>query len=343
MLHKSVILMGLAAAIAAAQGKAPSLSKPVVFTGMCDASAAILNDRGQLLVLNDEDQETTLLRFYDPQRGKGPVRQAPLETKALRLDPEEPEIDLEALARIENRLYLIGSHSRSKKGKERASRQRLFAVTWPIVTPSAPLADHPYTTLLKDLQQHLTDSTYPVYRRIVLDNGKAPEEGGVSIEGLAAAPDASLLVGFRSPVIRDRTLKGSRALLVALRNPADVFQGEKAVFNSIFLLDLGGDGIRDIVWDARQKNYLILSGAVGPGGTFGFYRWKPGQSQPSLRMRIMPQELGVDAAVAPEGLALNEKTGEVWVIFDEGGRQVNGEECKKSASQSFRAVKLSGL
>ena len=77
-------------------GQQPS-SAPVAYNGMCDASAAILAG-GRVLVLNDEDQEQTLLRLFSIRKGGLPQKTFQLDTSSLALDPDEPEIDLEAAA-----------------------------------------------------------------------------------------------------------------------------------------------------------------------------------------------------------------------------------------------------
>jgi hypothetical protein len=107
-------------------GQQPS-SASITYEGMCDASAAILAE-SRVLVLNDEDQEQTLLRLFSILKGGLPQKTFRLDTSSLALDPDEPEIDLEAAAVLGQKLFLIGFHSRSRKAKPRVSRQRLFAV-----------------------------------------------------------------------------------------------------------------------------------------------------------------------------------------------------------------------
>lgn len=311
--------------------------KPVTLTGICDASAAIF-DAGRVLVLNDEDQQQTDLRLYDPTAGGGPARIVRLSPESLALDAAEPEIDLEAAAIVGGRLYMTGSHSRSKKAKVRVSRQRLFAIRWPIRANDVHIEGKPYVTLLSDLQGFLKTAQPAALRGVILDKDTPPENGGVSIEGLAATPEGDLLIGFRSPVI------GGKAFVITLKSPERLLKGERARFAEPALLDLGRDGVRDLVWDAAARSYLILSGPVGSGSEFGIYRWDGNPDHPpTLRKRATVRSLGIKEGVAPEALAINSGDRTVWMFFDEGDRPVNGKDCKESNQKSFRGVTITGL
>src|SRR4051812_36160882 len=93
-----------------------------MFSGMSDASAAI-DLGGKRIVVGDD--ETNSLRIFSTDGG------APLLTVELsaflELDKKNPESDIEAAARIGDRIYWITSHGRSKDGKLMPNRQRLFA------------------------------------------------------------------------------------------------------------------------------------------------------------------------------------------------------------------------
>ena len=87
----------------------PAVAKdqPSVFeyAGLCDASAAISLEKNIFLVASDEDN---ILRIY--RRGEPTALQSiPLDA-VLKVDPEEPEVDLEGVARSGDTIYWTASH-----------------------------------------------------------------------------------------------------------------------------------------------------------------------------------------------------------------------------------------
>lgn len=301
---------------------------PTVYRGMCDASAGWMVD-GMLLAVNDEDQEKTLLRLYDPAGGGAPKRALQIEAGKLNLEQKREEIDLEGLAKVGDLYFAIGSHSRNKEGKKRVSRQRLFAFRIPGAgAASVAVEGSAYETLLADAGKVLKQTI----GLEELDLPADPKDGGVSIEGLSATPDGRLLIGFRSP------LRGKKAMVATLENPLEVIAGKPAKFGAVHLLDLGGGGVRDMVWSAERKEYLIVAGAVAAGGPFALYGWKGGGSQAAARV----MDLGpvTPAGTAPEAIVLGKPgSGQALLLFDEGARPAGGKkECKDLAGgeQSFR-------
>ena len=132
---------------------------PKVHRGVCDASAAVFLPDGstRFLVADDEDQKDTAIRLYDAEQDGGPVAEFRLSNKILEPDPKEPEIDLEGSAWSGNRIFWIGSHSRSRKGKYRSSRHRLFATELHDGRPV--VVGKPYCTLVRDLSAQLAVSS----------------------------------------------------------------------------------------------------------------------------------------------------------------------------------------
>lgn len=297
--------------------------------GVCDASAAVFVERGKtlFLVANDEDQHETVLRLYDAA-GEGPaVAESRLSTAALQPDEEEPEIDLEGSAWLGDRIFWIGSHSRSKKGKKRPSRHRLFATRYK--DGKAEVTGQPYTSLVKDLAPLLN---------VELDPKRPPKDGGLSIEGLSAARrDGELLIGLRSP------LAGDCAVLVSLRNAAAIVdQGKPAKFGPTMLLDLDGRGIRSIDWWPERECYLLLAGPSGDGGgDYELLRWSGRGGEAPEAIEGLPFEL-IDGG-APEALLIERASETVYIMFDEGNRAVDGVKCKDAAVRSFRSFGVRGI
>ena len=99
-------------------------AKPMelTFYGLADASAAVFLDAKHFVVADDE---SNILRTYSIDKPKGPVSTLNLD-KFLDIDPASPEVDIEAAARVGDRIYWISSHGRNKSGKIRESRYRFF-------------------------------------------------------------------------------------------------------------------------------------------------------------------------------------------------------------------------
>ena len=105
------------------------IDAPRTHRGVSDASGAVSLEPGgtPFLVASDEDQDVTCIRLYDAAVDGDAIQAFSLAHEKLNPDPDEPELDLEAAAWLGKRIVWIGSHSRSKKGKRRPSRHRLFA------------------------------------------------------------------------------------------------------------------------------------------------------------------------------------------------------------------------
>jgi hypothetical protein len=154
---------------------------------------------------------------------------------------------------------------------------------------------------------------------------KAP--GGLNIEGLCATSDGQLFIGFRNP-IRD-----GKALIAPLLNPNDVIRGERGRFGTPILLDVGGNGFRDMGrWHGR---YYLLSGAFDPRSAFRIYGW----AGPGHAPEFIPEMSFTN--FNPEALVFNEELNRVLVLSDDGSKKVGGVESKRlpdPAQRRFRAM-----
>jgi len=299
---------------------------PVAYPGPCNASAAVALVNGLFVVANDEDN---VLRAYRHDRAAPPVYSLDLST-FLEADPARPELDLEGAAAVGDRIYWIGSHSTSRKGKASPGRRRFFATSVSVVKDQVTLT--PMGLPYKDLVRAFEDT--PALRDLHLATaaGIAPERpGGLNIEGLSATPTGELLIGFRNPIPE------GKALLIPLVNPAEVIAGRPARLGAPIALELGGRGVRSIEYVAARREYLILAGPAGDGGVFGLYRWSGNPGEP-------PQPVaGVDfTGLQPEALTQDAK-GSAWIFSDDGSRLLDdGKACKDSvaARQSFRGLSV---
>jgi len=315
-------IMGLLALNASAA----KLSEPVAFTETCDASAAFALSGDLFVVANDED---SVLRFYRFSQPGSPVQKFDLGP-LFSTKRKAPELDLEGVARLGNEAYFITSHGRNAAGKEAPARHQFFALTLTETNGAVALqpAGKSYTNLVTDLSRH------PKYALFDLADaaGLAPKSpGGFNIEALAATPEGTLLIGFRSPIPE------ARALVVTLLNPTVVIQGKPPEFGSPILLDLGGLGLRDMC--ATTNGYYLLAGSAAGGGESRLYFWGGGVGVP----RAISNARFVGSN--PEGICyLDFGTGSDYLILsDDGTRKISGKECKTlpEAQRQFRAYRFS--
>lgn len=266
--------------------------------GMANASAVAFLGNDLFCAASDEDN--TLRTYRIDQDGEAIA--AVDVSRSLLLRGKSLETDIEGAARVGDRIYWIGSHSRNKDGKLRPNRQRLFATR--IVTNAAEITlvplGHPCGSLLDAIARESSLTPFDLARA----SGLPPEDGGLNIEGLAAGPNGELWIGLRSPN------PGDKALLIPLINPADAIELKSLRFGAPKLLDLDGLGIRDITWTGRD--WFIIAGKASGGGTARLYRWGGGDSLPERIekpgfKKFNPEALvAIGAADAPRLLVLSD-------------------------------------
>jgi hypothetical protein len=294
-----------------------------IYTGCCDASAAVAIDGRYFVIADDEDN---ILRVYE-RAGGAPVMQIDLNSYLGAGRTEEA--DLEGGAMVDDIIYWIGSHGRNAKGKESPMRQRIIATR---VDREGGLeiepVSKPYTKLLEDLFADDRLKQFGLEQAAT----KAPKsEGALNIEGLTSTPDGQLLIGFRNPI------PDGKALIVPLLNPRQLFEGDRAQFGDPIALDLNGLGIRSIGY--HEGRCLIIAGHYASGGTSRVYEWKPGDPNARLLEHVKLRGLN------PEGMSFAGVDGkrEFLVVSDDGTRPVDGQECKTlkdPAQKRFRGVVL---
>jgi hypothetical protein len=298
------------------------VSPPVTYYGMCDASGGAAMGTNLFAVADDEQNQ---LRIYHAEAGGPPVLVQDL-TAFLNVTDKFPETDLEGATWLGDKIFWIGSHGRNREGKRRPNRDCFFATT--VEKTAQGLRLVPVGLCYKNLLSDLTHDRGLKIFKLAAASKRAPKtQGALNIEGLCAAGQNRLLIGFRNPI------PFGRALLVPLLNPNDVIAGRPARFGAPILLDLGGLGIRDL--GSWQGKILILAGAYDTEKTFRLYVWsggaEPPQAIPDLDCR----------GLTPEALVIYPHTNAFQILSDDGTLEIQKMECKHLPDQSqrrFRAV-----
>ncbi len=304
---------------------AASLGESRIFMETCDASAVVAVSDDLFAVANDEDN---VVRFYRWSQPGKPVHTSNLNPLFFG-KKKSPELDIEAAARLGNRVFWITSHGRNAKGELAPGRSRLFALE--ITNSNAAITVSPvtgfYTNLLSDLARepklagfNLTDAAK-----------SAPKtSGALNIEALTSTPQGSLLIGFRNPIPK------GRALIVPLFNPNGVLSGEPPRFGEAILLDLGGLGLRGM--ESTHDGYYLLAGPADGGVASRLFFWAGGNAVPK-------PVAGVNfTGINPEGICLvnAKKNSDLLFLSDDGSRELHGKECKDlpESQRQFRAYRM---
>ncbi|HYG22928.1 MAG TPA: DUF3616 domain-containing protein [Verrucomicrobiae bacterium] len=288
-----------------------------------DASAAVAIDDSRFAAASDEEN---VIRIYNRENSAEPLQEIGLSA-FLQVDPASPETDIEAAARIGQRVFWITSHGRNKDGKYRGSRYRFFATDIDLNQPKLLVPrGEPYKDLLRDLLAHKPLEKFGLSAASRLAP-KAP--GGLNIEGLVATPDGHLLIGFRSPV------PNGQALIVPLLNPDQMIQGTAAKLGTPIQLKLNGLGIRSMdFWDGE---YGIVAGSTEGNERFELFRWKGGDAVP---VRVVG---GIPGTVNAESLVLwpDANRGLQFLSDDSGEPQNAPKRLKKlKGAKSFRSASI---
>jgi hypothetical protein len=239
-----------------------------IFYEIADASAAVAIAPDLFIVGGDEKNR---LRVYDINNpGSAAIADAKIGDY-LNVDPNHPEIDIEAATWFNGRIFWITSHGRNRFGQYWFSRSQFFATT--VTFDGGVLnvtVDGNYTNLIDDLIAY--DSVYNLglAEAIGVADGHidtneipdlAPKDEGLNIEGLCAADDGnSVLIGFRNP--RPKSEGKKLGLIIRLNNPeAVVLNGKAPDFAPPLAVDLDGNGIRSIEYSPTLGQYLIIAGS----------------------------------------------------------------------------------
>jgi len=286
---------------------ADAQAEPMDYIGICEASAAIALDDSHFVVASDE---TNTFQIY--RRGLAKPVQA-LKFKSF-LGNEKS--DIEAAARIGDKVYWISSFARPGDGGNARDRS-ILAASRIAQTPDGPTLE-PLGTPFEGLRGYLKKELH----RPGTD---------INIEGLAATPEGDLMIGFRAPLI------DKMAPVLRLTNPAAVTErGEEPRFGKPHMLDLGDRGIRSIDWTGLLPPvYLVLAGLErDKGEKFSLYSWGGGDQAPVKLPPKFPRDFTAEA------LVFYPEKGLVQILSDDGKKGVKESDIPKK-KRRFRSIDVS--
>ncbi len=236
---------------------------------------------------------------------------------------DDDEVDVEAAVQVEDGVWWIGSHGLDGDGDIAPNRSLLFKTALSDIDKLLVLE------VVRDLSGKVVDAakSRKYFSKKTLK--ALPKEGGVNIEGLAALPNGSLLLGLRSPLTDGLT---GDAIVIHLLKDEKEFQVKE-----FYTLDLGNRGIRDI--QATDNGFVVIAGDVASGGVFALYEWNINGAT-----KVLSHFKG---GLNPEALVI---FSDHWLVFSDDGKVRRGDatSCDKLADSAaendknvfFRAFRL---
>jgi len=259
---------------------------PIVFSGICDGSAAVRTGRDQLLVAYDETNN-----IYAYSSDGGAVLQSYPLNNLLKLSDTD-EIDIEAAVLHDEGIWWVGSHGLDSDADSAPNRELLFKTDIPTASgDKLTLLSGPFnlSTVITESIQQTTNSGE--FQKL------APKKGGTNIEGLSVTRSGDLLVALRSPL--SRGVDGD-ALVLQLAH-------DTLKFVASYQLDLNDRGIRDLV--LSDEGYVLIAGDVASGGVFSIFNWN--LSGEISKLLDLPAGFNAEALV---------DMGSQWLVLSDDGK-----------------------
>ncbi|MEV7692395.1 hypothetical protein AB0N73_03585 [Microbacterium sp. NPDC089189] len=239
--------------------------------GMSDASAAIDAGDGYFFAADDD---SNALRLFAATGGE-PVAEFDFSDRIEFERPGEAH-DFEAVARVGDDVYWIGSTGNTRSGNVRLDRDIVVHTRVSGSGANAALSFVGARHVLRDAlvawdhdDAHGLGADHFGFLAATQPGSSAEGPDSLNIEGAAIAPDGTTLwLGFRSPEVGD----DAQALIVPVADIAGVVAGAEPQLGAPTLLDLGGRAIRDMA-RAESGDYLIVAGSADDTGRFALYGW----------------------------------------------------------------------
>jgi hypothetical protein len=249
---------------------------------------------GVLMVSDNRTDEVLWMQIDEDGKQTGSIKSVPLGVAFK--DPE-------ALTYGSSYFYLLTSQSDPKHGAQNAIVRFDFNPETQTLRGQAEIINDLRSFLLSNVSE-------------IASLGAPPGmQGGLNTEGIAWDPNNErLLLGLRSPLI------GNQAVLipVKLREPRGGFKIDNLKIDDprVIVFSLDGHGVRDITYDTRLKNFLIISGAPETAPKTDFILWEWNGNPDSNPVKL----LTLDEKWKPEGLTSTTINGRsfLFIVGDAG-------------------------
>ncbi|MDQ3157499.1 MAG: fibronectin type III domain-containing protein [Actinomycetota bacterium] len=271
------------AQVAYGASNAPVLSSGHYLYESSDLSSAVDVGNDYSLAISSEDNS---IRLYKQGESGRPVY-------THDFDPEigSSTADIEGMARVNDMLYILGSHGNNSDGALKPARRVLFTAA---VSGSGASTTVTYvgkfTGLWDDLriwdQSHGNRLGFAAGQA---DGKKANDPDGFNIEGLEFAPNSTstAYLGFRSPLVAHAGKPS--AVIVPVTNADNLILGtaSNAIFGEPIYLDLGGRTIRDIRKNSHNE-YLISAQSTTGSPNWALYAWDGNPNNNPIKVKDLP-------------------------------------------------------
>mgnify|MGYP000091053829 CR=1 FL=1 len=262
--------------------------------GICEPSGAAQDATGTIWIVDDDQDET--LFSWTPGAGRPKGQNTALEGGRAAVN------DQEGLALQHDTLWLLGSHSRNRKGKLKRRARLVSLEPRQDTRPTASLS------LWPDADQPLPAPLVTAVRTRCASCTERGSWADLNIEGLTwSAHDRRVWLGLRAPLTHT-----GHAYAVALAAPE---QSSDRV-HAVTTLPLGDRGIRAMSPAHTGSSTWLVAGPPGDADPdkrgFAVFDWTPGQP-PRLLARL-PAFQGSPEAIVATG------PHEALVFVDEGDR-----------------------
>jgi pSer/pThr/pTyr-binding forkhead associated (FHA) protein len=232
---------------------------------------------GVIVVSDNREGEVLWVPLDGDGKQAGSIKSVPLGVSFK--DPE-------AITYGNSYFYLVTSQSEPKNG----ARNALIRFDFNPETGSL----RGQAEIINDFRSFLL-SQMPEIRSI----GEPPgAQGGLNIEGIAwDRNNERLLLGLRSPLFGDQAI----LIPIKLRDPRGPFNTDNLSIDAprVIVFPLGGHGVRDITYDTRLHNFLIISGAPENVQKTDFALWEWNGEPGAHPVKLME----LDEKAKPEGLS----------------------------------------
>ncbi len=303
---------------------------------LCEPSAALTLDDGALLVADNEGRPAKKRDPAMPTLWVVPLADgAPTEPRPVRR--EESKLDAEALVRLGDELWIVGSGSRDKACERKPGRWRIEVGRPAAFTAEGlgAMATERVLSLDGEVVARLEADVASCVRELfpgevplaaevcaaIVEGARAAAAGEgcastPNVEG-AAAWDGRVWLGLRAPVV------DGHAVLARLAPSHD-----RWAFDAVRLVDLGGLGIRELAVDGDRLVGLAGAPADGGAGTATFAVPLAALSEPRVAADLGPRDL------PPTTEAFARVDGSTLFLVD--GDAGDGPSCKHPAGWLLR-------